>query len=130
MSKNITFTKNSLENTISVPQWKNITRMFNTKEVDLNHELSAARWDDQTGTVVYDNGTATVGQIMAFEMVPDEDKPGEMRRNYLVLPELNRVDAGTLMQYLINQPTKGSQNSPVQNGQAKPNKGGFGGAAK
>ena len=129
MTKQIKFTQNSLVNTLSVPQWKTITRLFNTKDVDLNHVLVAARWDATKGEVVYDGPTATVGTILEFDMVPDEDKPGEMRRNYKFLPNVNRVDASTLQQYLMNCPIKGSNNGPVQQTTAPLNTGGFGGAA-
>lgn len=127
MSKNIQFTANSLVKPISYKQFKTATQLLNSREIDLNHQLHSAVLNPD-GSVTATGTAATVGQILAFDMVPNEKKPGEMRRNYKFLPNLNVVDASTLLDYLFKAPNKGSNNSTIQTGQAQPMIGGFGGA--
>lgn len=128
MSKKIKFSAESLNRTVSGDQFSLITRLFNSREVDLTHTLHPAIGVTDKGEPILDTKTSVpVGTILAFDMVPNEKKPGEQRRNYKFLPEINRVDAGTLLDYLFTLPNKGSQNSTIQSTPIQ-TKGGFGGA--
>lgn len=129
MSKNITFTANSLNKLISFKQFKLTTQLIHSKDFDQNHVLHSAVVGSD-GKVTFTGPSATVGQILAFDMVPNEKKPGEMRRNFKFLPNLNVADASALLDFLVNAPIKGSGNGTVQPGVAAPvNPTGFGGAA-
>lgn len=141
MSKNITFTANSLNKPLSYKQFKTVTQLIHSRDIgvlfsesgdvlqDQNHVLHPATLD--TAGNVVQNGAVSVlvSTILSFDMVPDENKPGQTRRNYKFLPNLNVVDASTLLDYLFKCPDKNSGNGMIQNGQAVPvNHGGFGGA--
>lgn len=129
MSKNITFTANSLNKPLSYKQFKTVTQLIHSRDIDQNHVLHPATLD--TAGNVVQNGTVSVpvSTILSFDMVPDAKKPGQTRRNYKFLPNLNVVDASTLLDYLFKCPAKNSGNGMIQNGQAVPvNHGGFGGA--
>ena len=127
MAKNISFTVNSLTKVASWKQRRLAISLFLSKQVDLNKVFNSARWDGSK--IVYDGPTATLGQIIDSRKATKED--GTEYNSYYVWDAMNVVDAGTVIDYLINAPIKGSNNGTVAPATAVPVQSlGFGGIAK
>lgn len=126
MSKSFAFTQNSLSK-IATKQKYLAIRLFHRKDVDLNHEFTSARWDGSK--IVYDGPKATLGQIMDSRKAVNAD--GKEYNDYYVWEFMNVVDAGSVVDYLIKAPIKGSNNGTVQSDKVTvPQTLGFGGIAK